>query len=87
MKALLLVIALLLTSCGGGPSQMQLQADFSILHPDCGLLSSGPGEGDGDNVYIWFTYKCGGAKVQHSEVLYSLKSGRWVLNLEASRPR
>ena len=80
-----LPLALILAGCSG-PAGTQLQSDFVSLHPGCRLLSSGAGEGDDENVYVVFKYKCGTSpQTVQSEALYQRHKGKWVLNRQVSR--
>ena len=85
MRLPLLAALLAVTGCSG-PSERQLQDDFAAMHPGCALLSAVPGEGDNQNVYIQFDYKCA-ENPGRSEALYQLKDGEWVLNRAESQPR
>ena len=73
-----------LASCGG-PSESQIETDFRTLKPGCDLLSSAPGEGDSDNVYMVFSYSCGAAPQAQFEALYQRNKGQWILNREVSQ--
>ena len=72
----------MLTGCCG-PDENQLRADFMELHPGCTIDSMGASEGDSDNVYVLFSYRCGDSKkMKSSEFLYQRKRGEWIFVFE-----
>ena len=76
MRIFLLILLLIIVACG--PSNQQLQNDFSKLHPGAKVISADPGEGDSDNVYIHFRYKENEGAEEKEEIwLYQRLNGEW----------
>ena len=53
-------------------------AEFQRTYPGCTLDSSGPGEGDSDNVYMHLQYRCAGDTSPRKAVwLVQRVDGEW----------
>jgi hypothetical protein len=85
--AIALVGACCVTGCSRGPTPAQVAADFHAIYPGCHLASSGPGEGDADNVHIVVEFRCG-EHDNREELLYQRFDGAWEISwIEAGKDR
>jgi hypothetical protein len=63
--------AMILIPCCGPPSNDRVESEFQKLHPDVEVLDVGPGEGDGDHVYMIIDYRLpGDGRTRRCEWLY-----------------
>ncbi len=63
-----LAALLLLASSCGAPSNDDVRRQFLEEHPNAIVLSIGPGEGDGGNVYMHIKYRLPGDKKEMEDV-------------------
>jgi len=73
------VLALTLACAACSPIDDQaIRKDFERSHPGCHVSALEVGEGDSDNAYIRFRFRCGTESADRDETwLYQRKGGEW----------
>jgi hypothetical protein len=74
---LALLIALSAASCSPVDAKA-IRAEFERTHPGCHVSALQVGEGDSDNVYVQFRFRCGAeSKNQEETWLYQRSGSEW----------
>ena len=72
-----------LAACGlHAPDPGQMAREAQARHPGCAVIDAGPGEGDGDNVYMMIDLRCAGGTTQRFSTLYQRTGDRWIYRSE-----
>ena len=75
--SIIVLFSLCILICSCGPSNEEVKQDFLKANPSAEIVSIGPGEGDGDHVYMYIKYRLpGDPKVKEDEWLYQDRGGK-----------
>ncbi len=70
---LLTIVVMLVCACSG-PNPLEIRRDFKAKNPSAEIIDMGPGEGDGDHVYIHIRFMLP-TKAHPCEVVWGYRSG------------